>query len=369
MSKNKETIQEELKHRSLPSKKYLQFMDREWQDLRAILGNDWAMFYYLLGGRGVGKSYSVLRFFVHQWKTKGRPFVWLRISEASMQKLLTNNAEKLVDPDIRRFYNLDLMTKGNNVYEVKRDKKGKVIEKKLMARVFALSTFYNDKGSGLYDADFLKDPKMYYNICLDEMNRDKNEKKTHDILYSFANQLENLIRKEKSRVRIICIGNTIEEASDLLVGLNFIPEEFGRYKLKKKRTVIDYIPLTDKQREKNEGTAGNILMPEASTFTNELKVDISHIYKGKLTKPTQIIKFSKDKNDWFTVWDSRVINQYNGEKISNSVWMTPWGDSFFVAKLRDDIIVRYQVQAFLFRNLMTQKKFKKYIQMIKPNGK
>lgn len=358
----------ELQHRSLPSKKYLKFMDREWQDLRAILGNDWAMFYYLLGGRGVGKSYSVLRFFIHQWKTKGRPFVWLRLTETSMQKLLSNNAEKLVDPDIRRFYNLDLTTKGNNVYEVKRDKKGKIIEKKLMARVFALSTFYNDKGSGLYDADFLNDPKMYYNICFDEMNRDKNEKRTQDILYSFANQLENLIRKEKERVRIVCIGNTIEEASDLLVGLNFIPEEYGRYKLKKKRTVIDYIPLTDVQRKKNEGTAGNILMPEASTFTNELKLDISHIYKGKLNKPTQIIKFSKDKSNWFTVWDGRVINQYNGEKIQNEVWMIPY-DGFFVTKLRDDIILRFQVQAFMFRNLMTQKKFKKYIQLLKPSGK
>lgn len=344
-------------------------MDREWQDLRAILGNDWAMFYFLLGGRGVGKSYSVLRFFIDQWKKKGRPFVWLRLSETSAQKLLANNAEKFIDPDIKRFYNLDIVSKGNNVYEVKRDKKGRIIEKKRMARIFALSTFYNDKGSGLYDADFLNDPKMYYNICFDEMNRDRNEKKTHDILYSFANQLENLIRKEKERVRIICIGNTIEEASDLLVGLDFIPEYYGRYKLKKKRVIIDYIPLTDVQRKKNEGTAGNILMPDASTFTNEIKVDVTHLYKGKLNKPEKIIKFSKDKNDWFVLWDGRVITAYNGEQIKEELWMQPYQDALFVSKLRDDIIIRYQVQAFLFRNLMTQKKFKKYIQLLKPNGK
>ena len=124
--------------------------------------------------------------------------------------MLQNNAEKLIDPDIRRNWNLDIVTSGTNVYEViKRDQKGKIIEKKLMARVLALNTFYNDKGNGLFDKDFLNDPNMYYNICLDEMNREESEKNTFDITYAFANQIENLIRSTKRRVRIICIGNTL----------------------------------------------------------------------------------------------------------------------------------------------------------------
>ena len=212
-------------NRSTPSKKYEMFQDREWYNLRSILGNDWAMFYFLLGGREAGKSYAVLRFFVSQWREKKRPFTWMRLTETSKAKLLANNAEKLVDPDIRRYFNLDLITKGDNVYEViERDAKGKVLKKELMCRVLALSTFYNDKGSGLFDKDFLSDPNMYYNICLDEMNKEKCEKRTQDIIYSFSNQLENLIRSTKERVRIICIGNTLEEASDILSGINFIPE-------------------------------------------------------------------------------------------------------------------------------------------------
>ena len=112
----------------------------------------------------------------------------MRLSEASSRKLLQNNAEKLVDPDLRRKYNLDLVTNGDNVYHVtKRDEDGKIIEKVFMARVMCLSTFYNDKGSGLFDKDFLNDPNMYYNICLDEMNRELNEKKTFDIVYAFTN--------------------------------------------------------------------------------------------------------------------------------------------------------------------------------------
>lgn len=353
---------------SLPSKKYELLEDREWYNLRSILGNDWAMFYFLLGGREAGKSYATTRFFVDQWKRLGRPFYWMRLTETSKQKLLTNNAEKLIDPDIRRHYGLDLVTKGDNVYEVKRDKKGTVIEKKLMCRVMALSTFYNDKGSGLFDADFLKDPNMYYNICLDEMNKEKSEKRTQDILYSFTNQLENLIRSTKNRVRIICIGNTLEEASDILSGINFIPHEFGRYKLHKKRVVIDYIPLNNAYKKRREGTAASILMPEASTFTNQIKTDLSLLYEGKLEKPTTIIKFSKEKSDWFTVWDSYVITKYNGEKGKPEVFMRPYLDGSFTMKLRDTIITRFMVQGFMFKNLLIQKQFKKQIELLKPNG-
>ena len=116
----------------------------------------------LLGARETGKSYAVTNFLVDQFVNKGIPFIWLRLTEKQSQKLLQNNAEKLVDPDIKRKYNLDLVTNGTNVYQVTKrsepDKNGKtkVLEKKLMARVLALSTFYSDKGS-IFDKDFLKD--------------------------------------------------------------------------------------------------------------------------------------------------------------------------------------------------------------------
>ena len=129
------------------------------------------------------------------------------MTENAARKLLQNNAEKLIDPDLRRKYDLDLITNGNNVYEVtkrsKPDKNGrtKILEKKLMARVYALSTFYNDKGS-IFDKDFLNDPNMRYNVAVDELEREKGEKNTFNILYSLVNQLENLLRSSKERFRI-----------------------------------------------------------------------------------------------------------------------------------------------------------------------
>lgn len=338
-------------------------LNREWYSLRSILGYVWAIFIFLLGGREAGKSYAVTEFFVRQWRKYGRPFYWLRLTESSQKKLLNNNAEKLVDPDIRRKYNLDLITKGDAVYEVIRDSDGKIIEKKMMARVLALSVFYNDKGSALFDKDFLSDPNMYYNICLDEMNREANERKSFDIVYCFVNQLENLVRSTKQRLRIICIGNTLEEASDILTAFNFLPEEFGRYKLKKKRAVIEYIEPSDKYLKRREGTVADILTPTSSTFTNMIEVDKTLVYKGRLTRPSYIVMFNKEKR--FTVWDHGVVAEYNGEKCQ-VVPMRPYLDKVFNSEARDNVITIFDSRGYLFKNLITQKKFKKELELLKP---
>lgn len=342
-------------------------LNREWYSLRSIMGYQWAIFYFLLGGREAGKSYAVTNFYVGQWRKYKRPFYWLRLTEASKRKLLMNNAEKLVDPDLRRKYNLDLVTNGDNVYEVtQRDAKGKIVKKELMARVMDLSTFYNDKGSGLFDADFLKDPKMYYNICLDEMNREKNERNSFDIVYAFVNQLENLVRSTKNRMRIICVGNTLEEASDLLCAFNFIPEEFGRFKLKKKRAVVEYIEPSQKYLDRRKGTVADILMPSASTFTNVIEADRTLVTKQRLIKPNFIIKFSDDKADWFTVWDNNVIKKWNGEKGQVIAMRPVLKFERYNAEQSKNIVMLFDSRCFLYHDLITFKQFQKQITILKP---
>ena len=42
--------------------------------LRSILGYDWAIYYFLLGGRMAGKSYAVLDLYLHQFFEYGRVF-------------------------------------------------------------------------------------------------------------------------------------------------------------------------------------------------------------------------------------------------------------------------------------------------------
>lgn len=342
--------------------------EREFYLLRSILGNYWAIFYILLGGRQAGKSYSIIEFFIEQWLKYGTPFYWLRLKPKQVEKLLKNNADKLIDPDLRRKYNLnDLVVTSPNVYVVTKrsapDKNGKtkVLEKKLLATVLPISTFYDDKGVGYFDKDY----KGWYNIGIDEFQREANEKNTFDIMYALVNQLENLVRNTKTKVRIFFLGNTLQEASDVLCSFNFIPEEYGRYKLKKKRAVIDYIEPSEAYKKMREGSIADILMPESSTFTNKIDTDYSLVYRGRLESPSYVIKFGKTKDTWYTIWDSNVIKKYNGEK-KPCIAMRPYLDEVFVVEQRDNVIKQFDYRGYMFRNLITFKQFQKEIELIKP---
>ena len=350
----------------------------EWYNLRPVLGcANWAIFYILLGGREAGKSYSVTNFLVDQFVNKGIPFVWMRLTDTQSRKLLTNNAEKLVDPDLKRKYNLNLRTVGTNVYNVTTEtktikhrdgtteEKETIIDKKLMARVLSLSTFYTDKGS-IFDKDFLNDPNMRYNIAVDEFQQEKGEKRTFDILYAFTNQLENLVRSTKDRIKVFLMGNTLEEASDILCAFNFIPEQWGTYKIKKKRCVIQYIEPSEAYLKRRKGTIADILMPEASTFTNKIETDKTLITKQRLKSPTAIIKFSKMKSDWYTIWDDNIVCKFNGEKRNNVIAMRPYLDEVYNQDLVNNILLLFDTRSLQFRNLITFKRFQAELALLKP---
>lgn len=333
------------------------FKAGEWYSIRSLLGNaNWAWFFVMLGARESGKSYAVMEYFIKKWKQKGIPFYWLRLNEASMKKMLNNNAEKLVDADIYRKYNLDLKVKGNIVYD----------NGKRMATVLALSTFANDKGVALFDKDFLNEKDMFYHICLDEFQLEKTQRNQGDIAYQFVQQMENLVRSTKKKMKIFLIGNTLEEASDILTLFNFIPEEFGRWKLKSKRCVIDYLPPSDQYKARRKGTIADILMGQESNFTNELAIDKTLVYKGRTVRPTAVIHFGKDSAHKFTIWDSKVISAYNGENVGNNIAMRPYIDLMFNQTMRDNIIALFDTRCFYYRNLITFKKFQKEIALIKP---
>lgn len=327
----------------------------QWYTVKSILGYWWAIFYILLGAREAGKSFSVMDFFLSEYFNKGKEFIWLRLTEASTKKLLNNNAMQFIDIALMNKYGInskDLKTKGNTVF----------YKNKPMARILALSTFYSDKGVAHFEDKDFADQMFAYNICCDEFQRERNEKNTFDITYAFVNQLENLVR-HKTNCRIFLIGNTVEECSDILTLFNFIPEAFGRYKLKKKRCVIDYIPPSKKYLERRKGSIASILTPDASTFTNEQKYDRSKIYKGRVYKPQFIIQF---RNQSFTVWDKNVILRHNKEN-KPIISMVPLliNNTVFKSELRDEIILMNYEKKFMFRDLLTQKLFDKCIKEIK----
>ena len=346
----------------------------DWYTINSILGNEWARFFYLLGGREAGKSYSVMKWVTNR-KLKNPDNVklyWFRLTEASQKKLLAGGAADLVDPDLKRKFKLKTCTLGNKVYtykekeqinEITGKKQTIKIDKIEFCRVMACSTFYNDKGIGYFDNEY----KGEYICVLDEMNREQSERNTFDIVYAFTNQLENVLRSTKTKVKIIMIGNTLEEASDLLANLNFIPDTFGRYKLKRKKAVVDYIKPNEAYLLRRKEATANLMNGQASTFTNEVQIDRSLlINKRKRTSPQFIIKFWKETNTWFTLWNDGIISPYNNEHRP-PIAMRRYLDELYNQETINSVIERFDVRAFKFTSLACFKRFQKQMRLLKPS--
>lgn len=313
------------------------------RELKSLLGNTWAMFYVILGGRMTGKSYALTDYLCNQKRKKGDGVknYWMRISETSTKFMLANKAQKLIDPDLVRKYKLDLSTKGMEAYN----------HSKPFMTVAPLSAMAKMKGVAFFDKDY----EGEINIVLDEFQLEQGEKRTSfDILYNFIGMIENIARTTKQKIRIFLIGNTLEEASSILKAFNFLPEGFGRFYLKRKRCIIDNIEPTEEYLKDRKGSAADILGGnEMSNYTNEIRKDLSMISKERLKRPQYLIKFGKQRDKIFIVWENNTITRYKGQPVKSAISMRPYLDELFNVERRNTVLEIYDAKEYKFDTLIT----------------
>lgn len=343
----------------------------DYYGINSIFGNDWARYYILTGGREAGKSYTVMDWAVKRKlkKKDNFKFYWFRLTDESAKNLLSGGAEDFIDPDIARKHGVKTFTRNKRIYTYKpktrKKRDGQEVAEKDDVREFctvlSCSTFYNTKGVGYFDNEF----KGEYFIVLDEMNREQSEKNGFDIVYSFVNLLENVSRSTSSNIRVVMIGNTLEESSDLLAAFNFLPDGFGRFKLKKKHLVVDNIMPNEKYIARRKESHASIILPEASTFTNEVEIDRSLLVNKRCRyRPQHIVKFSKSKDTWFTVWNGGIVSQYNDEKVP-AIAMRRYLDEQFSIELQKRVFEMYDARAYKFTSLSAFKRFQKQLKLLK----
>lgn len=316
-------------------------------NLDSILGNDWAVFRVLVGPRMCGKSYAVTERMCRLHKELGEDvkIYWLRVSETSTKAMLQNKAAKLVDPDLVRKYDLDLTTKGFSVFD----------HGDSFMEVFPLSSAAKLKGTAFFDKDF----HGKYIIALDEFITDANaEKRTSfDVTYTFIQMVENLVRTTKQNIEVWLMANNVNESAGILSRcFNFIPLETGRFKLRSKRCVIDVIPATAEYEADRKGSLASLLGGDDSNFSDRMEKDMQQIYKGPVYKPTNVIKFTKNRCDWFTIYDGNIIRQYKNEH-KGVISMRPYLDELYDKELVLSVFERYDARSFKFDCLATQVKF------------
>ena len=329
---------------------------KEWYTIRALLGNQWANWFIMAGARERGKTFSVQDFVLNCYfnpksKLYKVPFYWMRLNDIAIKNMIMNNGAKMFEPLLVRKYHLeDIKVKGDSIF------KGK----DLLCRVYGLSNAYNNKGSAIFDASTFKG----VNIIIDEVALEKGQRRTFDVVYNLKMQIENIVRSERKNVRVFMMLNNTEDCPELMAMFGFIPVEFGVYKLKRKHCVIDYIPNNKAYDERRKKALANEIDTGTGNFTNKVVRDLELLYRGRLTKPTLIVKFSKDQGDWFTIWEGNIICPYNGEK-KPSIAMKRYINDQFLPELRDNIIEQEDVRAFKYKDILTQSLWRKNMEIIK----
>lgn len=347
-----------------------------YYDNSFILGFIDVIFFILLGGRGCGKTFSTQKYCIKRWLKKGEPFCWLRLKEPSVRKLLANDGHDFIDAMLISKFNLDKYKwrcKGNVIY----------LDNKEFCRILALSTFYQDKGvalNGKLKTSQLKTTNELANKCLrrqlqkyktlvlDEMNAERSEKRTFDIVYALVNQLETLCRLDTDK-RVFMLGNTLDEGSDILAQcFRFIPNEYGVYHIKSKRAVIHYIEDSEKYKEARKNSIAGILAPEESTFTNKVVSDVDLVVRDKkflANPPSYIINFGQGR-ERYLVYGDVITSRKIPEGLTNEIAMVPYTPGLAYNKvLADSVITRVQMRQFKFDMLYTLKKFYRNIRLLK----
>lgn len=350
-------------HKSLSERRIASITEHEFLNRNVFFSYmNWAMFIIISGARDYGKSFFIMDYLLQRFFKHGEcNNFWFRLTPTATEKLLKDNGKKLIDV---------LLIKKYNLYD-KKDENGVVIQKaikrkgddiyifgKKFCTVLPVSTFYNNKGESLFDATILTGAR----IVFDEFQREQSEKNAFDICYCFVNQLENVAR-DNPNTKVWLLGNTLSEVSDILTMFNFIPHDFGIYKIKKKKAVIFNLPNSEKYIARRQNSPAQLLLPEASTFTNKIENLVGLISKETLRKPNYVIVFSPTEK--YTLWNGRVIKRYNKEKVP-FIPMKPFiSDYVYIKKNVDMILLRSQQRTFLFTDLITQKKFDNQIQLLK----
>lgn len=356
VNKQKSDYQVKIRLKNDKKRKQELYDAKEWYTIRSLLGNQWANWYIMAGARERGKTFSVQDFVLNSFFNPLSPlyhvpFYWMRLNDIAIKNMMMNNAAKMFEPILVRKYHLEgIKVKGDSIF----------IGKDLLCRVYGLSTAYNNKGAAIFDASTFKG----VNIIIDEVALEKGQRRTFDVVYNLKCQIENIVRSERENVRVFMMLNNTEDCPELMAMFGFIPIEFGVYKLKRKHCVIDYIPNNKAYEKRRSNALANEIDNGTGNFTNKIERDLALLNKKRLVKPLYIVKFSKDQNDWFTVWDGNVVCPYNKEKLPVYA-MKRYIDEMFNTELRDSVIDMNDARAYKFKDILTQSLFYKNLEIIK----
>lgn len=231
-------------HMYIHGEKMMFYDSNGYIDVAKLMEKDQAVYKFIVGARGIGKTFGILKWMIDQYRDTGNKFVYLRRTQVQVDMIKTPelNPFKALEDELGTDYAFILNGINKNVtgiYEQVYDP-----EKNLyvptgapIGYILALSTIANIRGIGGSDI---------VHIFYDEFIGERHEKPIKSEGTAFLNALETIGRNRELKglppLPVTCASNSVNLGNALFVELKFIT---SIEKALKKGTEHIYLPDRD----------------------------------------------------------------------------------------------------------------------------
>lgn len=337
-------------------------------DVRKVLEKDRSTFKFMVGARGIGKTFGFLQYLIDE-KLK---FIYMRRTQTQIDMIKSDelNPFKALRTELGDAYSFILKRVNKNitgVYYAAKDENG--IEKPYgdpIAYMLALSTVSNIRGFDASDVDVL----LY-----DEFISERHEKPIQSEGTAFLNAIETIGRnrelKGKAPLRVICLSNSSNLANPIFTELKIITaaekmiQKGQDWKQLPDRDLSIYILHDSPISKKKSQTSLYRLAGDDSDFSQmSLKNDFNKEYFGqvkslKLTEYKPIVQVGElviYKHKSSLIWYITDHLSGNPEKYDSSdVELKRFANDYYYLK------TAYLNRHIFFESYIHQVLFEKYI--------
>ena len=255
-----------------------------WYDYSKVLSYGKAMFIYIIGERGVGKTYGSKKWCINKFIKKGEQFIYLRRYKTELKES-AGDTDKFFKALYNEFPDHKFQINGNKI----------ICDKKTMGYTMALST-----------ANILKSTSFdgVTTIIFDEFIIDKG---CYHYLQNEVEQLLDLVETvaRLRNIRVIFLGNAISITNPYFTYFNLtLPYNSDIKTFKNGLILVNYIKNEQYRKVKHESNFGQLIEGTAYSkyaIDNEFLRDSKAFIKKK-SKEAKHYFCLKYKNRMFGFW-------------------------------------------------------------------
>lgn len=311
-------------------------------DFDKLMKNDTNIYKFIIGARGIGKTFGCLKYLIDNAKRTGNKFVYMRRTQTQVDLIRTPelNPFNALEYELGKDYSFILKAINKNVsgiYESVYNADKNIYEPSNipLGYIIALSTIANIRGIGGNDIDY---------IFYDEFVGELHEKPIKSEGLAFLNALETIGRNRELKniqpLKVICASNSVNLGNPIFIELKFITtiekaikNNYDFINLKDRLTSIYIIkdnPISLKKKEtalyKLSGTGSFSEMSLDNSFTKEnfemVKSRKLNDYKLLCTVGEIVVYKHRNKNEWYISGyaNGKPVDGYNSSDIDIKRW-------------------------------------------------